>query len=80
MLHKDMMFRFNPELEFPTRLPTGMAETGQVQSHGTDPDPAPENERDGLVWRVAGNTVAGAAFLAALLALPVWLDRLLSML
>ena len=80
MLHKDMMFRFNPELEFPTRIPTQMSDPGMVHSHGTDPDPAPESERDGLVWRVAGNTLAGAAFLGALLAMPIWLDRLISLL
>lgn len=70
MLHQNMMFRFNPGLELPLE-PGCPAPAGKVAEAGRG---------EGQAWwlKVAGNTLGGAVFLAALVMLPVWLSRLLS--
>jgi len=70
MLHQNMMFRFNPELELPL-------EKGCPAPSG---DASVAGREAGLSWwlQVAGNTLGGAVFLAALVLMPAWLARLLA--
>lgn len=67
----------------PERIPSfppRVADWPEVRAPEPGPPPGTPWQRLRLASSVIANTLAGACFLGALLAAPLWLDRLLALL